>query len=587
MFDVVIKGGSIIDGTGKDAYVADIGITGEKIEKIGSIDEGDARRVIDGSGLTVTPGFIDAHSHGDGTILLYPNAESAVRQGITTFVGGTCGDSPAPRSDKYYMRHFWEYDAWYEVDNHTFYADFVQPKKKALDVLERRFDVKFDFSTYDEYLTKLENMGISLNFIPMLGHGTIRAHSMGPKDAHRAPSEEEMKMMKDYIREAMDSGAWGISTGLDYIPSAFADTLELVELVKELKSYDGIYATHWRRTGIRKGIPGHHYRMDGITEACEIGKATGVKVQLSHLMPGYEIIPMPDRELDAASAQATLRVVDKYIEEGCPIAFDVIPNTSGGFECIPYLVMYFAPWVHMSGSVEHFIENLTSFDYRDDFKEQLLAGKWFKVSPKANSEWDKVIHISQSEDKTIIGKSLREITRERGNKDSIDTVIDLLIGEPEIMVMQNRHIEGSVQAFLNHDKAMVCIDSYVYNDVGPFGNGMKIPEILPHPNAYCGMIKYIKSFGQPRLEDTIKKMTGVTAEWLGLKKRGVIKEGNYADIVVLDYDNLKTNENHIEPRQKPEGIEYVIVNGGIVVEKGQHTYSTTGKVLRFNNKEIL
>lgn len=334
--------------------------------------------VIEGAGLTVTPGFIDAHSHGDGTILLYPNAESAVRQGITTFVGGQRGDSPAPRSDKYYMRHFWGYDAWYEIDHHTFYADFVQPKQKALEVLEPRYNVKFDFFTFDGYLSKLENMGISANFVPLLGHGTIRAYSMGPKDANRIPSADEMKQMKAYLKDAMESGAWGISTGLDYVPSAYAKTPEIVELVRELKPYDAYYNTHWSKTGLRMKVPGHHYAIDGIREACEIGLQTGVKTQLSHLSSGYSITPMPDPELDAAAARATLRVFDAYREQGAQLAFDVIPNTSGGFQCIPYLVMYFVPWVRMSGGVEHFIENLQSFDYREEFHEYIMSasGTW-------------------------------------------------------------------------------------------------------------------------------------------------------------------------------------------------------------------
>lgn len=586
MFDIIIKGGNIIDGTGADAYVADLAIKDDRIAAIGDLSGAQAAEVIDGTGLTVTPGFIDAHSHADGTIMLYPNAESAVRQGITTFVGGQCGDSPAPRSEKYYMRHFWEYDAWYEVDRHTYYADFVQPKEKALSVLEPRFNVKFDFSTFDGHLSKLEQMGISVNYIPLLGHGTIRAHSMGPKDADRIPSSEEMAQMKAYLHDAMESGAWGLSTGLDYVPSAYAKKAEIVELVKELKPYDGYYNTHWRKTGLRMKVPGRHYAIDGIKEACEIALETGVKTQLSHMSCGFAVTPMADPELDAAVARATLRVFDSYREKGAPIAYDVIPNTSGGFECYPYLVMYFAPWVRMSGSVEHFIENLQSFDYREEFREYIMSGKWFKVSPVRNPEWDKLIYVTAAKDATLVGKSIREITDERGTGNSVDTVIDMLIEDPRTMVMQNRHIEGSVQEFLNHESAMGCIDSYIYDDVGPFGIGQDIPELLPHPNAYCGFIKYIKAFGQPRLEDTIRKITGVTAAWLGMDKRGTLKEGNFADVVVFDYDALEPNENHMEPRQKPEGVRYVFVNGKLTVCNGEHTGARGGSVLRYNKKEL-
>lgn len=158
-----------------------------------------------------------------------------------------------------------------------------------------------------------------------------------------------------------------------------------MELVRELKPYDAYYNTHWRKTGLRMKVPGHHYAIDGIREACEIGLQTGVKTQLSHLSSGYSIAPMPDPELDAAAARATLRVFDAYREQGAQLAFDVIPNTSGGFQCIPYLVMYFVPWVRMSGGVEHFIENLQSFDYREEFHEYIMSGKQTKVSGRSNS----------------------------------------------------------------------------------------------------------------------------------------------------------------------------------------------------------
>lgn len=591
MFDVIIRGGTVIDGTGRDRYTADVAVKGKHIAKIGDLRNEKAKTEIDGRGLIVSPGFIDVHSHGDGTILLYPNAESALRQGVTTFVGGQCGDSPAPRSDSYYMRHFWEYDAWYEVDGHTFYADFVQPKEKALAAIEKHFGVRLEFSTFGDWLDRIEEKGISPNFIPLLGHGTIRAHSMGPKGADRAPTEEEMCKMKDYLKEAMESGAWGFSTGLDYPPSAYAKTEEIKELVRELKPYDGFYNTHWRRTGIRRGIPGQHFKIDGITEACEIAEETGVKTQISHISPGFDIKPMPTRELDAASARETLKIIDGYIKRGAKIAFDVITSTSAGFECVPYLIMYFAPWVRMSGGARRFAENLRSFDFREDFKAQIEAGKWFKVSPKVNPEWDKTLYITKTSAERAIGtelagKSLRSITDERKAKDSIDTVIDLLIEDPLTMVRENKHNEGSIQEFINHERAMPCIDSYVYDDAGPFGIGMEIPEILPHYNAYCGMIKYITEYGQPRLEDTIRKMTGVPAGWLGMKRRGKLEEGCFADIVVFSEKNLKTNENPIEPRQRPEGIECVLVNGKVTVRQGEHTGERAGEVLRYNKKEL-
>lgn len=586
MYDIVIKGGRVIDGTGKDSFIADIGIEDERIVKIGSIDISEGKEVIDAKNLIVTPGFIDTHSHGDGTILLYPCAQSAIRQGITTFVGGTCGDSPAPISEKYYMRHFWEYDAWYDVDNHTYYANFVQPREKAVSLLEKKFSIKFDWNTYEDWLRKIEDTGISINIIPLLGHGTIRAHSMGPVDSDRIPTKQEMDTMKKYIREAMESGAWGFSTGLDYIPSAYASTEEIVELAKVVSEYNGIYSTHWRRTGIRKATTQKRRKIDGLIEACEIAERAGLRVEISHILPGYDVYPFADDEVERAIAKATLKVVDEALDKGVNVAFNVIPNTTGGFECIPYLVMYFAPWVRQAGSIDQFVKNLNSFDFREELREKLLNGKWYKVNPVVKPEWDKQMIVTRSINDEYIGKSIEEIGHIKGGE-SIDTIFDLIIEDPHINVRQDGKNNASIDEFLKHEKAMLCVDSYVYDEVGPFGIGMDIPEILPNPTAFCAFPRYILNYGSPRIEDTIRKITGAPAEWYGLKQRGKVKEGNFADIVVMDLENLKTNENHIEPRHFPDGINYVLVNGKTVVRDSKHTGERSGKVLRHNKPEIL
>jgi N-acyl-D-aspartate/D-glutamate deacylase len=585
MFDLVIGNGLIVDGSGGDAYTADIGVVDGRIAHIGRISSGECVSRIDADGKYVTPGFIDSHSHGDGTILLYPTADSSIMQGITTFVGGTCGDSPAPQHPSYYMRHFWEYDVWPQIDGRMYYPEFVQPRENALRVLEENYPIRFDWLTFGEYLDKVERNGSSINFIPLLGHSTIRSYAMGRAKPWAPPTEDEFAVMKSLVEEAMEAGAWGISTGLDYIPSAYATTQEIIEVARAMKKWDGIYSTHWRRSGIRREGATQSDKSMGLVEACEIGASTGLRVQISHLTSVYDISPQPSGGLKRAAAAATLGIIDSAEQDGVRVAFDVLTNTTGGFECIPYLVMYLAPWVRQSGSLSQFVSNLRCEDYRDDLKSTLESGKWFKLNRKANPSWEHDVIVSNSSNAGYIGKSVHEINAGRGGS-VLDTVLGLILEDPRIMVYKNYGWGEYINAFMRHRLAMPCIDSYLYDAAGHFGTvrgwSAEIPEILPNPNAYCGFVKYLLEYEPHRFEEKVKKMTGWPAEWMGIKKRGLIKEGYHADLVVISREDLRTRENHIKPNTFPSGIRNVIVNGEEVVRDGVHLGTRPGKVLRMN-----
>jgi N-acyl-D-amino-acid deacylase len=317
--DIVIKNGCIVDGTGKDMYQGDIGIKDGKIVKIGKLDDCSSERVVDSKGLIVSPGFIDMHSHGEMTVLMFPKAESGVRQGITTIVGGNCGISPAPLKD-YWLKQFWEFDFWSEIQPHIFYEDAIQLADKFKQVIKKRFGMDINWSTFEEFLDRVEETGTSINLVPLVGHGQIRAQVMG-MDSDRLATDDEIEEMAKYIREAMESGAFGISTGLDYPPGVYANTEEIVKLAKIVRQFNGIYATHWRRTGVRKGTPKRPKKIKGIEEAIEIGKKANIKVQLSHLTSGYEIYPDPAAPLQKASAQATLDVIDQAINDGVDVKY--------------------------------------------------------------------------------------------------------------------------------------------------------------------------------------------------------------------------------------------------------------------------
>lgn len=573
-FDTLIKNGTIVDGSGRCAYVADIGITGNRISFIGSAD--DAPNVIDAAGMYVTPGFIDTHSHADCSAFLYPDCESYLRQGITTFIGGQCGDSNAPIYN-WWMRKYWEYDMWNEIDPFIYYPQTIQPVKRVLDVIKRRIGYEIGWRSFSEYAEVVERTGIGCNMITLAGHSQIRADVMG-KDGRRAPTQEEMRRMKDHIDDAFAAGAWGISTGRDYPPSAYADIAEIEELARYVKELGGYYFTHWRRTGVRVGTPEKPNKLAGIKEALDLALETGIKTQISHLSTAFDIYP-ENSCMDSYAAMVTLDVIDDYISRGADVAFDVIPGTSGGICINPHLASLLMPWVRQSGSLAQFISNLGARDYKDKLFRSLAAGEWYSINPLSDPSWDKKIYITESAERGYVGKSIRQTAAEMGT-DSLEAVVRLLSADPLTGIMARNKSEEEVSGLLKHERGFVCTDTYSFDLRGTYGSEGEFPELLPHPHTYCAFPKYILSCGDARIEDTIRKITGAPAEFMNIKDRGAIREGCYADLVILNMKELRTNESYIEPRVYPCGVDFVLVNGKTAVDAGSFSGCRAGKILR-------
>lgn len=583
-YDVLIKNTKIIDGARRKYFEADIGIKGEKIVKIGKIDSG-ANTILDAKGLVATPGLIDIHSHGDETLLQYPRENSAIMQGITTIVGGNCGFSPAPLKGTWLLS-FWEYDWWHELTPYIYSAPTIQPLDKVREKMKEIYNIDIDWHTLKEFLNKLEKEGISINYVPLVGHNTIRAQVM-EEDYKRKAIKDEIEEMKVMVKRSMEDGAFGLSTGLDYPPGYYAEKEELVEIVKCIREYGGIYATHWRRTGLREaGRIKPIEKIRGIEEAIEIGKETGVGVEISHLISGYTVYPEPcSSRILIATANETLNVIEKGIDKGVDVTFDVIPNIDGGVLIIPNLISIFAPLIIEAGSCEKFVENLKVKDFRERIKKEIKNGKWWSINPNIDPYWARKVKILLCKNKVYNGMTIGKISEKEG-KDPIDVIFDIIIEDADTKIEQALVIEEEVKTFLKHPKAMVGSDTFVFDKKWSI-TGYP-PYFLPHPNTYGAfprfLRKYVKEDRVLSLEEAISKITYMPAKRMNIKKRGLIKKGYFADILIFDYKKIGEKGEYIEPRRYPKGIEYVIVNGEITVMEGQYTGKKAGKILRKNRR---
>ena len=585
-FDVLIKDATIVEGTGKKAYVGSIAIVGDKVKALGDV-KGDAEKFIDAKGLTALPGFVDSHSHHDGLLLWYPKCESYVMQGVTTFVGGQCGGSPAPVGDfmglpgrlREYLQEFVPYK--YYPEKSYFPIDQVN------EWMKEKFGWTVDWKTMGDYFEVVEKKEISMNYAPLVGHGTIRRVVMG-EDYKRHSTKAELDEMKEHIHQAMKDKCIGMSAGLDYDPDVFASLEEINDSVAVLKEYGGVYCPHWRRTGRRRGVAAGHRRVDkidGLLECIETCRMTGVSLHFAHIATGWYIDPTPPEILEEANVKATLQVIDEAREEGLDVTYDAIPFfVQGGFSVMPYLCSLLAPWLRELGSREALAKWLKVPDFREEIKDALRRGKIFwriAYNPNTNPRWADNITIVKSKSPGCDGKTLAQIAEER-KKDPFDVYFDLIVEDPDI-----RGIAGAIRPsqsyklFYKHPAGMVGLDTSARDDKW---EGKYPPYSIPGINTFSAypifFNELVKKDKILSLEEAVQKTSTMPAKVHNLKGRGVIEEGSYADIVLMDFPNLKVLGNTVEPRRYPKGIEYVFVNGGAVVEKGKHTGATPGKVLK-------
>ncbi len=576
-FDVIIRNGDVIDGSGKPRARQDVGLKGDSIAAVGDLRDAAAPKVVDASGQVVTPGFIDMHSHADQTILVYPYAQSFVGQGITTTVCGQCGFSPAPLN-KHYAATWWEYNWWDRVEHRKYYKEVVGDLDKAKKAVKDVEGLDMDWSTFGEWLGRLDKSGIGINLAPLVGHGTVRAAVMG-SDYRRHATSAEIEAMKRYVEEAMDSGAQGISNGMDYAPNSYCTPEESVEVISVAAKKGGLFASHWRRTGLREGF-GNPGLIQGLKEAIDIARKTGAKFEVAHLGPAFQILPSPTPKLSMCAAEETLAVIDEAIKSGVDLTFDVIPNTqTGGVSYAKYLASPLSPWLKEAGTIERFAENLKSPDLREDIRHYIMAGKWYTLNPIVQPGWANGIKIGRSKVQGVAGKTLAEAARER-SKDALDTLMDIICEDPWTTTGLRKGEEETKRLFFKHPRAMVAIDTFVVDETC---EGKNPPYMLPNPNSFGGMARYLSLYAAADvlgLEEGVRRISGLPAERLGLADRGILAEGKKADIVVFRPEAVKDKSTEDEPRQYPKGFSWVFVNGKAAMEDGKLTLTKSGKALR-------
>lgn len=583
-YDILIKNALIVDGAGAPTYQGALAVEGERIAALGKV-EGDlklnTKTTIDAKGLVVSPGFIDVHNHGDLSILYYPEAESFLHQGITTFIGGQCGDSPGPFGE--YIGLPWILSDLYVDLMPTMYnrkwlipRDLLNPNHKEL------FGWEIDWETLGEFFKKVELQGLSPNFAPMVGHGDIRSLVMGP-EFERNATDEEIEEMTLHIEKAMEDGCIGLSVGRDYDPGIWAGFDELLACAKAAAKFEGIYASHCLRTGHRKSRrPGEFppIKTEGLLEAIEIGRKAKMPVHISHLGTLFDVRPNGNDIMTEAAVRATLQILDDAQREGVDISFDEIPNhTAGGIGTTPWLVSYLTPWLRITGSLDQLVKALHIDEFRKEIKDAIWSGKHYGLNPNIMENWAKQRTIVECKDKRFLNKSLSKISEEY-EIEELDALFKVIISDPETKAIREGGNEWVKFMFYKHPKAMIGIDTFAVDDKRISRHP---PWTMPNENSYGGFPRYLRQAyresGTLSLEEAIMKVTNFPAQKFKLKDRGALKEGSFADIVIFDPERISDKGNQLNPRQYPEGIKHVIVNGVQVVKDSVHLGAKPGKIL--------
>jgi len=524
MYDILIKNGTILDGTNTKQFEADIAIKKDKIKKISNLKNEKAKIVIDAKNQYVSPGFIDIHNHSDAywSLFTIPGLHSMLYQGITTMLGGNCGSSLAPLAK----------------------GHIVDSIQKWADINE----INVNWSTMNEFLSILENRKLGVNFATLVGHATLRRGLIG--EEFRQLSSKEMKIIERMLEDALKEGAFGLSTGLAYSHAKLAPTEEIIKLAKIIKKENGIYTSHIR--GEAEEL------ISSIQETVTIAKKSKASVEISHLKAmGKKNWPNFSRAIE---------FIDKAKQEGININFDVYPYTKTG--SVLYILL--PDWI-AEGGKQIMIKRLKDPAIKTKVVREMQEAKYY--------EYEKVIIAISPIDKTFIGKKITEIAETQGVSVEEAIVNMLIASEGRVITFFDTLNEDNVKLALKHPLSFISSDGSGY-DIDYY----RRKKELVHPRCFGTfprvLGKYVREEKLMSWEEAIYKMTGGPAQKIGLKNRGVIKKGNFADIVVFNPETIIDKATFENPFQYPEGIDYVIINGKIAINNGKYTGEMAGRVLR-------
>jgi dihydroorotase/N-acyl-D-amino-acid deacylase len=529
-FDLVIIKGHIVDGTGSPWYSGDIGIRDGRIAAIGNLSESGRKRTIDASGKVVAPGFIDMLGQSETTILVDPRLPSKIFQGITTEVTGE-GGSIAPLND-----------AIIEADRPGYEHYKITP----------------DWRTFRQYFARLEKQGMGINLASYVGATQVRRMVLG--DADVQPTAEQLEKMKALVRDAMHEGAVGVSTSLEYAPAPYAKTEEIIALASEAAKFGGIYATHMRSESDNV--------LASIDESLRIGREAHIPVEIWHIKvagkKNWGRMPEVVAKINQARAQGE----------------DISANTYAYPAWFNSMSAFIPPWAHDGGDLK-LIERLKDPATRARIRKDMET-----PSKDWDNEWDEIsgpqdvmIGVVQNPVlKKFQGKRLSDVAQD-WSKNPMDTLFDLLIEDKAFT-------SCAVFGMSEPDVALALQQPWVSVDNDSSGTSPDgiLGEEHPHPRAYGTfpriLRKYVREEKKLTLEDAIRKFSALPAQRMRFADRGVLKQGMWADVVILDPDTVRDLATFDNPNQLSQGMEFVLVNGVPVIENGKMTGALPGKVLR-------
>ena len=524
MMDLVIRGGTVVDGTGATAYKADVGISGGRVQVIGDLASVESTPVLDATGLTVAPGFIDIHSHSDFTLLVDPRAQSSITQGVTTEVVGNCGHGCAPITDpELFTGNIYGYDPALEID----------------------------WRTTAEYLERLDSIVPAVNVVPLVPNGNLRIAAMGTDSG--ATSPDQLRKMVAHLEEGLEAGAFGFSTGLEYPSERECSEEEIVELCKVVARAGGLYATHTRNKEV--------YAVEAIEEGVRTAQAADVRLQVSHIIPRRG---GPEDALERA-----MLVVEEAHSRGMDIAFDAHTRLHG----ITNLSAALPPWA-FEGGADALEARLGDPEARAAMKQHESI-----ISSFGLGGWDRVFLFQSLESPHLQGKSLKELAPSDG--DEYDAIFDLLLREHtdphRSLCLCYSYEEGQLLQAFEHPLCTIGSDATALAVDGPLANSVFL-------GAYTWASWFFRRFvterGDFKVEEAVHKLSGMPADRLEIGDRGRIAEGKRADIIAFDPDVFRENGTLRSPNQLAVGMSHVVVNGVVTIEHGELTGQRGGQVIR-------